>query len=236
MPDRTLPAEVLRTAARAVLRRIAARRVEPPGDGLDGDWSCSRLNLPMPAAQLSSDVFRGVMAAFPSAVTVVTSRDADGDPRGLTCSAVASVSVDPPLVAVCVNRRNGSLTAIRDSGGFALNLLHRGSSHVSDIFASPSPTKFQSVSWRPSRVTGLPWLVQDSAALLDCRLAADIEIATHAVLFGLVVDSEVGRPEEAPLMYWRRAYGGWSGAEAAAPGPTPAPAPTRTPGVRIRPH
>lgn len=226
MPDRPTPAAALRSAVRTVMRRMTGhgRIPEDPGTTL---YSCSRVTLSMPEAEHPADAFRRVMAVFPTAVTVVTSLDADGDPRGLTCSAVASVSADPPLVAVCVNQRNGSLTAIRDSGGFALNLLAAGSAHVSDTFASPSPAKFRSVRWRPTRVTGLPWLAHDTAAMLDCRLAADVEVATHAVLVGLVVDSAVGRCADGPLMYWQRAYGGWSPA-VMPPDAAPAPAPART--------
>lgn len=226
MPDLTTSAAALRGIVQSALRRMPGRRPHPapPETTLD---TCARVTIPMPQAEHPADAFRQVMAIFPTAVTVITSFDADGDPRGLTCSAVASVSADPPLVAICVNRRNGSLAAIRGSRGFALNLLSAGSAHVSDTFASPSPAKFRSVRWRPTRVTGLPWLSHDTAALLDCRLVADVEVATHAVLVGLVVDSAVGRSAEAPLMYWQRAYGGWRPA-GPPPQAAPAAAPART--------
>lgn len=235
MPDPSPHATMLRTALRSTLRRLTGRRPSPPEQTPEETlYSCSRVTLPTPEAELSGDTFRRVMGVFPTAVTVVTSLDADGDPRGLTCSAMASVSADPPLVAVCVNRRNGSLAAIRRSGGFALNLLAARSAHVSDTFASPSPAKFRAVRWRPTRVTGMPWLADDTAALLDCRLAADVEVATHAVLVGLVVDSAVGPCADAPLMYWQRAYGRWSPAQQPADR-TPEPA-RSVAGVGIHPR
>jgi flavin reductase (NADH) len=179
----------------------------------------TELDVPAPAA--FGDDFRRVMSAFPSGVSVVTARDSDGLPRGLTCSSLCSLSMDPPMMLVCVNRRNGSLAAIRASGGFAVNLLRAGRGVVSDEFASASADKFSRVRWRPSPRTGLPWLLDDSLAFVDCRLVADLAAGSHTILIGLVVDGR-DRPEEAatadltadpedrPLVHWRRRYHGFS--------------------------
>jgi flavin reductase (DIM6/NTAB) family NADH-FMN oxidoreductase RutF len=175
----------------------------------------TELDVPAPAA--FGDDFRRVMSAFPSGVSVVTARDAEGRPRGLTCSSLCSLSMDPPMMLACVNRRNGSLAAIRASGGFAVNLLRAGRGVVSDEFASASADKFSRVRWRPSPRSGLPWLLDDSLAFVDCRLVADLAAGSHTILVGLVVDGRdvpadgAGEPvEDLPLVHWRRSYHGFS--------------------------
>jgi flavin reductase (DIM6/NTAB) family NADH-FMN oxidoreductase RutF len=130
--------------------------------------------------------------------------------------------MDPPMMLACVNRRNGSLAAIRASGGFAVNLLRAGSSAVSEEFASPSADKFARVRWRPSPRTGLPWLLDDCLAFVDCRLVADLAAGSHTILIGLVVDGRDVPAEggtgtsvsDQPLVYWRRGYHDFSPAEA----------------------
>jgi flavin reductase (DIM6/NTAB) family NADH-FMN oxidoreductase RutF len=176
----------------------------------------TELDVPAPAA--FGDDFRRVMSAFPSGVSVVTARDEKGLPRGLTCSSLCSLSMDPPMMLACVNRRNGSLAAIRASGGFAVNLLRAGRGVVSDEFASASEDKFARVRWRPSPRSGLPWLLDDSLAFVDCRLVADLAAGSHTILVGLVVDgrdvAEEGGDstpgDDRPLVHWRRRYHGFS--------------------------
>lgn len=177
----------------------------------------TELDVPAPAA--FGDDFRRVMSAFPSGVSVVTARDAEGRPRGLTCSSLCSLSMDPPMMLACVNRRNGSLAAIRASGGFAVNLLRAGRGVVSDEFASASADKFARVRWRPSPRSGLPWLLDDSLAFVDCRLVADLAAGSHTILVGLVVDGrdvpeDSGGEEDRPLVHWRRRYHGLPGPRA----------------------
>jgi len=101
-----------------------------------------RSEVPLAGAACDADCFRQVMGMFPSPVSVVTALDRDGEPRGLTCSAVCSLSMEPPALLCCVNRRNRSLDAIRDSGGFAVNLLRAGRKDLSNVFASGNSAKF----------------------------------------------------------------------------------------------
>src|SRR3954469_24509248 len=74
--------------------------------------------------------FRGVMSSFPTGVGVVTALDEQDQPRGLTCSAIASVSLAPPLLLVCVDLTCGSLRAIRHSRGFVVNFLSESAAEV----------------------------------------------------------------------------------------------------------
>jgi flavin reductase (NADH) len=154
--------------------------------------------------------FRAIMRAFPAPVVVVTALDADGLPRGLTCSAVCSVSTSPPALLICVSLSNGSLDAIRESRGFVVNLLHEGRREVSDVFASASPEKFTGVAWEPSAPSGLPLLVDDAVAFVDCALQCEIVAGTHAIIIGKVRASGTGATGPGPLVYHNRTYGRWA--------------------------
>jgi len=167
--------------------------------------------IPLLGPVADAHAFRETMGSFPTPVAVVTALDSDGIPRGLTCSAVCSVSMDPPSMLVCVNRRNGSLDAIRQSGGFVINLLCEDRQQLSDIFASASPQKFAHADWKPSPASGLPLLHSDALAFVDCRLQAELVAGSHAILIGTVRSSGGGStPESGPLVYYDRNYGRWA--------------------------
>lgn len=177
------------------------------------DVSTSRvLTAALPAAPGPGDEqgFRHAMASFPSPVSVVTALDRAGLPRGLTCSAVCSVSMAPPSLLICVNKRNGTLDAIRDSGGFVVNLLPEGRHTMSDLFASSSAHKFVGVRWEPSPTLGLPILAEHMLAYAECELHTEIIAGTHAILIGVVHSSGRASGETGPLVYYDRTYGRWS--------------------------
>lgn len=157
---------------------------------------------------VDSGTFRAIMGSLPTGVCVVSATDKDNEPRGLTCSAVCSLSQDPPLVLVCVSLLNKSLGALRGSGGFVVNVLREDRNRVSQLFASRSASKFDGVSWAPTAVLGLPLLTTDALAHAECRIVADLQVGDHAILVGLIVG---GTPPMAgrPLMYWHRGYSNW---------------------------
>src|ERR687888_1931137 len=94
--------------------------------------------------------FAEIMSSFPSGVTIVTTLDETGVPKGLTSSAVASVSADPPLLLVCVDFTSRTLPALRAGGRFLVNFMRAGTAEVSRLFASKSEDKFAAVVWRPT--------------------------------------------------------------------------------------
>lgn len=171
-----------------------------------------RTTIPMPEPVTNAEDFREAMRLVPSPVSIVTANDEQGLPRGLTCSAVCSLSMAPPSMLVCVNRRNRSLDAIRHSAGFIVNLLRAGSPEISEMFASAAPSKFATTPWQPSPLSGLP-MVLDTLAFVDCELQAEVQVGTHAILIGLVRGTGTGSPAGGPLVYWQRSYGGWTAYE-----------------------
>lgn len=168
-----------------------------------------RTEVPSAPCRVDDASFRDVMASLPTAVSVVTAIDSEGEPRGLTCSAVCSVSADPPQVLVCINQRNGSLAAIRHSGAFVINVLGSTSACLSDQFASSVAEKFCDVEWQPAPNSGLPVLTGSAHAFIDCELTADIAAGSHAILVGAVQACGTDVDSVHPLLYWRRAYGTW---------------------------
>jgi flavin reductase (NADH) len=166
-----------------------------------------RTEVPGATCRVDGAAFRDTMASLPTAVSVVTALDENGMPRGLTCSAVCSVSADPPQILICVNRRNGSLAAIRHSGAFVVNVLGSSCANMSNRFALPIAEKFADVAWHPAPNSGLPVLDGAAHAYLDCELTADITAGSHSILVGAVHACGTEMTVLHPLLYWRRGYG-----------------------------
>jgi flavin reductase (DIM6/NTAB) family NADH-FMN oxidoreductase RutF len=152
---------------------------------------------------IGPDDFRKVLSHFGTGVTVVTTCDADKRPTGLTCSAFSSVSLDPPLVLVCVDHKAQSFPALRDGGRFAVNILRADQEAVSRRFATSKITdKFEGV---PHHITdlGLP-LVADALAHLECVTVGRHVEGDHTILIGRV--ERAGAPGGEPLLYYRGRY------------------------------
>jgi flavin reductase (NADH) len=147
-----------------------------------------------------------LMSAFPTGVAVVTSVDTDGQPRGMTCSSIASATLLPPTLLVCLRIGSGTLEAIAANGGFAVNLLHEGGQRAAEVFSCPDPNRFARVSWRQSR-SGFPWLVDDAFAVAECRVSDVVKVGDHAVVLGEVI--EVAQITGIPLLYGLRRFASW---------------------------
>ncbi|MEK1198530.1 flavin reductase family protein, partial [Mycobacterium ulcerans] len=133
---------------------------------------------------LTPDVFREFMSSYPGGVTIVTTYDHDGAPRGFTCSSMCSVTMEPPTLLLCVNTRSTTLDAVQDCTRFAVNLLHSGGESAARVFSSVQEDRFSKVRWRASTTGGLPILYEDAHAIAECRLTATRNVGTHTVLFG----------------------------------------------------
>jgi flavin reductase (DIM6/NTAB) family NADH-FMN oxidoreductase RutF len=152
--------------------------------------------------------FFAIMGAFPTGVGVVTTLDEQGQAKGLTTNALCSVSADPPLVLVCVDRHSNTLPGLRHTRKFVVNYLSAGRGDLANLFASKEQDKFQNVSWRPA-ANGMPWLHTDSIAHAECNITNEIEAGDHFVFIAEVSDGQPPAPGTKPLMYFRRTYGTW---------------------------
>ncbi|WP_118184492.1 flavin reductase [Paraburkholderia phosphatilytica] len=145
---------------------------------------------------------RGAFGTFVTGVTVITTRDAEGRPRGMTANSFTSVSLDPPLLLVCVGKSAASSPAFQASGHFAVNLLRAEQTHVSNLFASKSGDKFASVS-HDTVHTGAPVLA-DCLTWFDCTVHDRVDAGDHMVLIGRV--QAFGTSPSAPLGFCRGRY------------------------------
>ncbi|MFH0245761.1 flavin reductase family protein [Streptomyces sp. HK10] len=158
--------------------------------------------------QVGADAFRSLMSGFPSGVAVVTSVDRHGAPRGLTCTSMCSVGLTPPSLLVCLDNRSGTLRALRESGAFAVNLLHTGGRSTAETFAAPGPDRFSKVAWEPTARHLVPRLTDDAHATAECRVLHTHPAGDHTVVIGAVEDV-VARPGP-PLLYGQRRFADWS--------------------------
>lgn len=156
-----------------------------------------------------ADGLREVMASFPTGVTVVTTNDRNGEPRGMTCSSLCSVTLSPPTLLVSLRSASPTLEALRSSGAFAVNLLHAGGRPTAELFASGAADRFERVSWQVSPAGAGPHLVDDAHAVVDCRAYSAVAVGDHVLVLGQVVDIWQ-RQGEPPLLYGLREYRGWT--------------------------
>lgn len=154
---------------------------------------------------------RRALGAFVTGVTVVTTTDAEGKPRGFTANSFSSVSLDPPLVLVCVAKTASSCAVFSAAKGYAVNILAEGQREVSGTFASRSADKFGAVSWRKER-TGSP-ILDGVAAWLDCEPHDAVDAGDHVILIGRVLAFDHAPAN--PLGYCRGSYVDFGLAQAA---------------------
>ncbi|NQW11528.1 MAG: flavin reductase family protein [Alphaproteobacteria bacterium] len=152
---------------------------------------------------IDPEAFRAVLGRYATGVTVVTTRDADGTPYGLTVNSFTSVSLDPPLVLFCLDRAAGSFAAFESAQGFAVNILRADQSGISSRFADPAAKRFADEpieTWG----SGAP-ILSEALAALDCTVHARHDGGDHVILIGRVLDLQL-RTHDDPLLYWCGAY------------------------------
>ncbi|MCL4804129.1 MAG: flavin reductase family protein [Anaerolineae bacterium] len=156
---------------------------------------------------VSSESFRDVLRHFPSGVTVVTIKSPAADAvHGLTVSAFASVSPDPPLILVTIDHRASACALLERAGAtFAVNILAHDQMELSNRFAwLKDEDRFAVGEW-DTAVTGAP-ILKDALAWLDCTVYSRFAAGSHTIYIGEVQASGVPRPDEKPLVYWNRGY------------------------------
>ena len=143
---------------------------------------------------------REVMACHPTGVTVVAVCDRAGEPYGLTVSSFTSVSLDPPLVLVCIGHESSSHDRLVEANSFAVNVLSAGQAAVAARFASgPSTGRFDDLDWAPSP-SGDP-ILAETGAWLDCSLDEVLTAGDHSILLGRVESS--GLSDQPALVFHR---------------------------------
>jgi len=148
--------------------------------------------------------FRTTLGQFCSGVVIATGSLA-GVPAGFAAQSFTSLSLDPPLIALCPARTSSSWPKLRDSGSFCINILAANQKPVCDLFAKSGVDKFSSLAWRPG-VTGSP-ILDGVVAYIDCDLEAEHDAGDHTIAVGRVRDMAVLDETAAPLLVFRGTYG-----------------------------
>ena len=162
-----------------------------------------------PASGIEPDVFRAVMGHFVTGVSVVTALDGDR-PFGITVNALSSVSLQPALVMVALDRRRFLTPIVRASGRYAVNVLGEDQQALSDCFAgaavTPARDLFCGAAWHPGS-SGLP-LIDGAIATLECTVVETFSAGDHDLFIGRVdaLDNEREPAHPMPLLYYRRHY------------------------------
>jgi len=144
------------------------------------------------------DQLRQVMRHWPSGVTVIAARFR-GEARGMTVSSFTSVSLEPPLVLVCINEAAQLWPVLERAGQFSVNLLPEGHEHISDHFAGRPIEGYQPLSNED------PPALEGALATLHCKTWAIYPGGTHKIVVGEVERVTQGE-ESKPLVYWNRGY------------------------------
>lgn len=151
--------------------------------------------------------FRRILGHWVTGVAIVASRRVDGEPCGLTVNAVTSLSLEPPLVLVCVDRAAHSHDCIASAGFFAINVLDANGERLARRFAAfATDDKYTGVEWTPA-TTGAPVLAE-ALAWVDCRVRHALPGGDHTIFIGEVVAGDAR--EGHPLVFYRGGYAGLS--------------------------
>lgn len=151
---------------------------------------------------INSDEFRAALGRFASGVTIVTTRDNAGRLHGITVSAFCSVSLEPPLILVCIDKSTGSHRALGEIDCFVVNILREDQQFYSDLFASQLSHKFDQVDYAET-ADGTP-ILKDTLANMECRLVNSHDNGDHTIFVGEITKSQVRNGN--PLIYFHGNY------------------------------
>ena len=157
---------------------------------------------PNPLAPVSSASFRETCSHFATGVTVATVCDSEGSPHGLTVTSFVPVSLNPPLISICVDIGSSTHATFLSSPFFAVNILAENQRDLSVGFAAFPEGRFDGVEWDHGE-TGAP-LLQGVLAWLECRVMNRVRAGDHTILVGEVVQAKAGSGK--PLLHFRRGY------------------------------
>lgn len=151
---------------------------------------------------ITNEEFRRALSRFASGVTVVTLKDREKNPHGITVSAFSSVSLDPPLVLVCIDNDAGTHRVFHESKRFVVNILSEDQSDHSNQFASKIADKFINIHHHEG-LEGIP-VLKNALVNLECRLVQDFVAGDHTVFIGEIERAHIN--EGNPLVYFQGGY------------------------------
>ncbi|SDQ70093.1 flavin reductase family protein [Thermostaphylospora chromogena] len=156
------------------------------------------------------DHYKAVLGRFCTGVTVVTSLY-EGKPVGFTCQSFCALSLEPPLVLLCLQKTSTTWPKIRRSGRLAINVLGEHQQAIGRRFGRTGIDRFAGVEWRPSPA-GMP-LLSGTLAWLECRLTEEIDAGDHTIAVAAVDELGTG-PAQQPLLFFQGRFVGYDVKEA----------------------
>ena len=146
--------------------------------------------------------YRKTLGKFVTGVTIITTCEKDGTPRGFTANSFTSVSLEPPLILICIGDFNEGLELFKNSEYFAVNILKESQVDISNLFAQPLKNKFEEIEWSNSKF-GVP-IIKGALAWLECKNFDQKRSGDHLILIGNVKNfhNEGGYP----LAYYNGNY------------------------------
>jgi flavin reductase (DIM6/NTAB) family NADH-FMN oxidoreductase RutF len=152
--------------------------------------------------QLTGAEFRRACGRFATGVTIATVRDAAGVPHGLTVSSFTSVSLDPPLVLICLGHEITNIDLFRSASHFGLNVLAEDQQSLSDRFARKGYDRFEGLVWQAGH-SGVP-LLPGCLAQIECAVHQRVSVGDHDILIGNMLSAEISGGD--PLIYFASSY------------------------------
>ena len=146
---------------------------------------------------------RDALGCFATGVTVITCVDPHGNPWGLTVNSFTSVSLDPPLLLVCLHKLAASATALTEASHFAINVLQTGQLPASIRFSTRQEDRFGDTQWSCGEA-GAP-ILAESMGVFECERYAVYDGGDHHILVGEVVKASFDASLD-PLLYFRGRY------------------------------
>jgi len=166
----------------------------------------SREGIPGPAAASSrgvpSEEFKRACGRFPTGVTIASVLDPQGTPHGLTVSSFTSVSLEPPLVLICLGHEVTSIDLFRASAYFGISVLKEDQCELSQHFARKGHDRFNGLPWQRG-ATGVP-LLKGVLATMECQVEQRVTAGDHDVFIAKMVHAQVSEGE--PLIHFASRY------------------------------
>ncbi len=155
-------------------------------------------------AEFDDRALRNAMGNFCTGVVIATGA-VDGAPAGFAAQSFVSLSLDPPLIALCPGKNSSSWPKLRDSGSFCINILAADQKPVCDAMAQSGGDKFAQIAWRDG-VTGSP-ILEGVVGYVDCDLEAEHDAGDHTIAIGRIRDFAILDENKGPLLFFRGGYG-----------------------------
>jgi flavin reductase (DIM6/NTAB) family NADH-FMN oxidoreductase RutF len=162
----------------------------------------SSAKLPRPLAPVSAEEFRRACGRFATGVSIASVLDHLGAPHGLTVSSFTSVSLNPPLILICLGHEVAAIEMFRKAKCFGINILGEDQRHLSDRFARKGHDRFDGLEWFPGE-TGAP-LLAGILAHIECAVYKRITAGDHDIFLGEMLSARVHKGE--PLIHFSSRY------------------------------